>query len=60
MHSWRRSFTDSTGDRPVYGHDPGGQRFPLTIINRKNVGTESCLTYRTETPTSRKRQADRV
>jgi glucose dehydrogenase len=30
--------TDSTGDWPTYGHDPGGQRFsPLSAINRKNV-----------------------
>ncbi len=27
------------GDWPVYGHDPGGQRFsPLGIVNRENVG----------------------
>jgi quinoprotein glucose dehydrogenase len=31
---------DSIGDWPVYGHDPGGQRFsPLTAINRNNVKT---------------------
>src|SRR6266566_626744 len=41
--------TDSSGDWPVYGHDPGGQRFsPLTAINRKNVGTlKVAWTYRT-------------
>src|SRR5713101_1503489 len=41
--------TDSTGDWPVYGHDPGGQRFsPLSAINRKNVGTlKVAWTYRT-------------
>jgi quinoprotein glucose dehydrogenase len=40
---------DSIGDWPVYGHDPGGQRFsPLTAINRKNVGTlKVAWTYRT-------------
>jgi quinoprotein glucose dehydrogenase len=41
--------TDSTGDWPVYGHDPGGQRFsPLTAINRENVRTlKIAWTYRT-------------
>ena len=41
--------TDSTGDWPVYGHDPGGQRFsPLTAINRDNVRTlKVAWTYRT-------------
>src|SRR6266550_4177338 len=41
--------TDSSGDWPVYGHDPGGQRFsPLTAINRKNVGTlKVAWTFRT-------------
>src|SRR5437588_293177 len=40
--------TDSSGDWPVYGHNPGGQRFsPLTAINRKNVGTlKVAWTYR--------------
>jgi quinoprotein glucose dehydrogenase len=32
------AIADSTGDWPVYGHDPGGQRFsPLAIIHRGNV-----------------------
>ena len=41
--------TDSTGDWPVYGHDPGGQRFsPLKGINRENVRTlKIAWTYRT-------------
>src|SRR6266446_10458023 len=40
---------DSTGDWPVYGHDPGGQRFsPLTIVNRENVKSlKIAWTYRT-------------
>src|SRR5580704_11392445 len=40
---------DSSGDWPVYGHDPGGQRFsPLTAINRENVRTlKIAWTYRT-------------
>src|SRR5215831_20524784 len=32
--------TAPDGDWPVYGRDPGGQRFsPLTTINRNNVRT---------------------
>src|SRR5712691_5927110 len=40
---------DSTGDWPVYGHDPGGQRFsPLSIVNRDNVKSlKIAWTYRT-------------
>src|SRR5437588_157374 len=40
---------DSTGDWPVYGHDPGGQRFsPLAIVNRGNVKSlKVAWTYRT-------------
>jgi quinoprotein glucose dehydrogenase len=36
-------------DWPVYGHDPGGQRFsPLTAINRQNVASlQVAWTYRT-------------
>ena len=36
-------------DWPVYGHDPGGQRFsPLTVINRENVSSlKVAWTYRT-------------
>src|ERR1039457_3773066 len=31
------SENKSNGEWPVYGHDPGGQRFsPLTAINRQN------------------------
>ncbi len=43
------SATDSSGDWPVYGHDPGGQRFsPLSAINRKNVrALKVAWTYRT-------------
>ena len=34
------SLFGADGDWPVYGHDPGGQRFsPLTTINRANVMT---------------------
>ncbi len=37
------------GDWPVYGHDPGGQRFsPLTAINRANVKSlKIAWTFRT-------------
>jgi quinoprotein glucose dehydrogenase len=44
-----RAAPDSTGDWPVYGHDPGGQRFsPLTIVNRDNVKSlKIAWTYRT-------------
>src|SRR5258708_4754830 len=40
---------DSTGDWPVYGHDPGGQGFsPLAIVNRDNVKSlKIAWTYRT-------------
>src|SRR5215471_6561004 len=40
---------DSIGDWPVYGHDPGGQRFSsLATINRQNVHTLKVVwTYRT-------------
>jgi quinoprotein glucose dehydrogenase len=36
-------------DWPVYGHDPGGQRFsPLAVINRENVaGLKIAWTYHT-------------
>lgn len=39
----------SAGEWPVYGHDPGGQRFsPLTAINRQNVKSlQIAWTYRT-------------
>lgn len=38
-----------TGDWPVYGHDPGGQRFsPLKAVNRSNVQSlKVAWTYRT-------------
>ncbi len=44
------SFDKKTdGEWPVYGHDPGGQRFsPLTDINRENVKTlKVAWTFRT-------------
>jgi quinoprotein glucose dehydrogenase len=39
----------ATGDWPVYGHDPGGQRYsPLTAINRDNVkNLKPAWTFRT-------------
>ncbi|MGA8028352.1 MAG: pyrroloquinoline quinone-dependent dehydrogenase, partial [Bryobacteraceae bacterium] len=42
-------FGAEKGDWPVYGHDPGGQRFsPLTAINRSNVKSlKIAWTYRT-------------
>jgi quinoprotein glucose dehydrogenase len=45
----RAATPDSTGDWPVYGHDPGGQRFsPLAIVNRDNVKSmKIAWTYRT-------------
>lgn len=43
------SAADALGDWPVYGHDPGGQRFsPLKEINRDNVKTlKVAWTFRT-------------
>ncbi len=43
------AFAAQEGDWPVYGHDPGGQRFsPLTAINRSNVKSlKIAWTYRT-------------
>src|SRR5262245_2379194 len=43
------SLFAADGDWPVYGHDPGGQRYsPLTSINRENVKTlKVAWTYRT-------------
>src|SRR5579864_344308 len=43
------SESKSEGEWPVYGHDPGGQRFsPLTAINRQNVQSlQIAWTFRT-------------
>jgi quinoprotein glucose dehydrogenase len=43
------SENKSNGEWPVYGHDPGGQRFsPLTAINRQNVHSlQIAWTFRT-------------